>query len=55
MEDDSCDGGIFDYDDEVSMLEVAKDEEEEDELTWRLDPEASLSDWTVLLTNKLTG
>jgi hypothetical protein len=23
-----CDGGIFDYDDDVSMLEAAKDEEE---------------------------
>jgi hypothetical protein len=55
MEDDSCDGGIFDYDDDVSMLEAAKDEEEEDELTWRLDPEQSLSDWTVVLTNKITG
>jgi hypothetical protein len=55
MDDDSCDGGIFDYDDDVSMLEAAKDEEEEDELTWRLDPEQSLSDWTVILTNKITG
>lgn len=55
MEDDSCDGGIFDYDDDVSMLEAAKDEEEEDELTWRLDPEQSLSDWTVILTSKTTG
>jgi hypothetical protein len=54
LEDESCDGGIFDYDDEVSMLEAAKDEEEEDELTWRLDPEVSLSDWTVILTNKVT-
>jgi hypothetical protein len=53
MEDDSRDGGIFDYDDEVSMFEAAKDEGEEDEVTWRLDPEASLSDWTVITTNKL--
>jgi hypothetical protein len=53
LEDGSCDGGIFDYDDE--MLEVSKDEEEEDQLTWRLDPEESLSDWTVILTNKLNG
>jgi hypothetical protein len=41
--------------DDVSMLEAAKDEEEEDELTWRLDPEQSLSDWTVILTHKITG
>jgi DNA polymerase III delta prime subunit len=49
MDDDSCDGGGFSTTiDDVSMLEAAKDEEEEDELTWRLDPEQSLSDWTVL-------
>jgi len=55
MEDDACDGGLFDYDEELlSMGGDAKDFEDET-LTWRLDPEQSLSDWTVVLTNKGSG
>ena len=41
---------LFNYDDEVAP----ENEEPEQELTWRLDPVVSLSDWTIKVFNKET-
>lgn len=41
---------LFDYDNEEEVVET----EPEQELTWRLDPVVSLSDWTIRVFNKET-
>jgi hypothetical protein len=43
------DDGLFNYDDEELV-----EEQEEPELTWRLDPSISLSDWIIKVFNKET-
>ena len=44
----------FNYDDDFDKGELSPSETEEEVLTWRTDPARSLSDWTILVSNRET-
>jgi BTB/POZ domain len=52
--EDNDEGGDFSSS-KNSVASLSYNGEEDDELTWRLDPSQSLSDWTITVVNKGTG
>ncbi|KAL7576627.1 hypothetical protein ACA910_005565 [Epithemia clementina (nom. ined.)] len=45
---------LFNYDDDFDRSEMSASDGEEEILTWRSDPAKSLSDWTLLVSNRET-